>query len=153
MALEYVMHGDADLSSAELRAFYAAAIEGELSPDGTVFRPGMYVMARRVKPEEENPMTQLLGFEHRINATYRFRNLSEPAEQDHNTIVMASSILSLADRYGGRGVLLFNGERVVLQWDPDEVVFDSEWEDWSEIEEAFPLVAAHQLRPLPQPLL
>ena len=34
----------------------------------------------------------------------------------------------------------------------DGVEFDSEWEDWSEVNEVAPLVARHSLHKLAQPL-
>ena len=153
MALEFDLQSDADIDSPELRAFLAGAVEGDLGPDGTVFRPGMYVMSRHVAPGDEDSTTRLFGFQHRINATFRFANLAAEAERDHNTAIMIRSVLALAERFGGHGVLLFNGELAVVQWTPEEVVFDSEWEEWSELDEVKPLLAGHALRPLPQPLM
>ncbi|MFC7533856.1 SitI3 family protein [Actinoplanes sp. GCM10030250] len=153
MALEFDMQSDADISTADFRSFLAAAVEGEHSQDGTIFRPDMYVMAGRVTPDTEDPTTELFGFRERISATYRFANLAEASARDHNIAVMVSSILAFAERYTSRGVLLYNGDIAVIQWAPDEVVFHSEWEDWSELEEVIPLIAGHVMRPLPQPLI
>lgn len=63
------------------------------------------------------------------------------------------AVLQVFDRYDGAGVLLFNGEEVVLQRLNGGVVVDSKWEDLADIPELAALVAALQVTPLPQPLL
>jgi hypothetical protein len=152
MAIEFDLESDADITADHLHTFFVEAIEGDLGEDGTVFRPGMYVMSGRIT-EGADLTAELFGFEPLINATFRFANLSGHEERDHNTVVMVSAVLALAERYGGTGILLFNGEQAVLQWTPEGVVFDSEWEDWSELEAVRPLVSLHASRRLAQPLL
>ena len=66
---------------------------------------------------------------------------------------MVASVLAYFERYGGREVLLFHGEEVVIQRLTDEVVFRSEWEEWFTIPEMAPLLAGHVVESLPQPFL
>ena len=153
MAVEYDLESDTEADLAEIREFFAAAIEGDAGPDGTVFRNGMYVMTYRLDPEDEESTIEHFGFRHRITATYRFSNLADPAVRDHNTALMVRSVLQFTERFGGHGVLLFNGEEATIQWTPDEVVFGSDWPEWTEVRPVIPLLTGHAIGPLPQPLL
>jgi hypothetical protein len=63
------------------------------------------------------------------------------------------AVLQFFDTYPGEGVLLFNGEEVVLQRLHGSVVVDSKWEELADIPELATLVAALEVAPLPQPLL
>jgi hypothetical protein len=153
MAIEYTLQSDADVPTDDMHRFFAAAIEGEPAPDGTVFRPGMYVTAYRAPDDERDGTTHLFGFDHRTTATFRFSNLADSATDDQNTAVMVSAVLSFHSHFKGCGVLLFNGDVAVIQWSPDGVFFDSEWEDWSLVEPVLPLISGHQVQRLAQPLL
>ncbi|MFF0373000.1 SitI3 family protein [Actinoplanes missouriensis] len=153
MALEYDLSTDADLRDDELRAFFAAALEGEIGAGGAVFRDGMYATVYRVADGEEDETSRLFGFDERVSGTFRFQNASTEQDRQHNMALMISSALAFSARYASRGVLLHNGDVAVLQWSPGEVVFHSGWHDWLDSAEVAPLVAGHPVRPLPQPLL
>lgn len=153
MAVEYHLESDTAASRDDLSAFLATAVGGRASPDGTVFRPGMYVMTHHTDPEDEDLMIEAFGFTHRLSATYRFDNLATPDVQDHNTALMVRSVIAFAGQFGGRGVLLFNGDRATIQWNEDGIVFDSEWEEWTDVAAVVPLIEGHTMRLLPQPLL
>jgi hypothetical protein len=153
MAVEFTWYGDADVDTLALRDFLAATVGGEQQPDGTVSRDGLSVSARRVTGDEANPDTALFGFDQRFRATFRFANLADAATTEHNTALMAHTLIAFAQRYGGSGVLLFNGEEAVLQYDADGIVFASDWEDWTENSETAPLLTQFASRVLLQPLL
>jgi hypothetical protein len=155
MAVEYYLESDTQADIVEIRAFLEAALDGDPSPDGTVFCQGMYVMTSRIPPDEERSMTELTGFTHRITVTFRFANLAAPDVRDRNTALMVKSVISFSERFGGNGLLLFNGEQAVAQWAPDGIgiVFDSGWEEWTEVAAVIPLLAGHTMRTLPQPFL
>ena len=153
MALEYDWSGDADVDTAALRTFITTAAGGYQHPDGTVFLDGMYVMARAESEEDVNPAMALFGFDERFTATFRFANLADAATRDHNTALMVHVVIAFAQRHSGSGVLLHNGERAVLQYGRDGIVFDADWEDWTENGEVAPLLAQFASRVLPQPLL
>jgi hypothetical protein len=153
VAIEYDWVGDADVDTETLRAFITSGTEGEQHPDGTVFLDGMYIMARAVTADDVNPDITLLGFDERFTATFRFANLADAATSEHNTALMVHVLIAFAQRYGGNGVLLYNGEEAVLQYGKDGIVFDAEWEDWTENREVAPLLNQFASRVLPQPLL
>ena len=153
MALEYTFYGAADATSEELRSLIAAAVGGSVTPDGTILREGMHVTAARVGSDDAHSTTRLFGFDHRVTAIFRFANLSTTGISEHNSVLMVAAVLAVFDTYPALGVLLFNGEEAVLQRFEDGVVFNCDWEDWSEVDEMAPLLAGHQVRPLPQPLL
>jgi hypothetical protein len=153
MAIEYTLQSDADLTSGELHSFFASAVGGDTGIDGTVFRPGMYVVAFRPPDDERDETTRLFGFEHRITVTFRYANLAGSTTDDQNTAAMVSAVLGFHGHFNDHGVLLFNGDVAVIQWSPDGIVFDSEWEDWFEVEPVIPLVTGHRIQRLAQPLL
>ena len=153
MATEYDWSGDANVDLATLRAFIATATGGEQRPDGTVFLDGMYVMARTPSGDDVNSAIALFGFEERFSATFRFANLATAPTTEHNTALMVHVLIAFAQRYGGSGVLLYNGDVAVLQYGEDGIVFASDWEDWSENSEVAPLLTQFASRVLPQPLL
>ncbi|MEU4422093.1 SitI3 family protein [Actinoplanes sp. NPDC024001] len=146
MAIEYTLLCDADCGTTALRAFLTTEIEGDGCCGHTVFCHGMYVtVADGETPRDTAPF----GFEHRATATFHFSDLADDATDERNTACMVRSVLDLVERYACHGVLLFNGELVIAQWTPAEVVFDRDWELWSTVD----AVAGHPMRRLPQPLL
>jgi hypothetical protein len=153
MALEYDWSGNADVDTAALREFIATATAGRQSPDGTVFLDGMYVTARAVSGDDANPAIRLFGFDERFTATFRFSNTADTATADHNTALMVHVFIAFAQRHGGSGVLLYNGEEAVLQYDEAGIVFAEDWEDWTENGEVAPMLTQFTSRVLPQPLL
>jgi hypothetical protein len=153
MAVEFTWYGDTDVDTATLRGFVVNTVGGVQQSDGTVLRDGLFVSARRVVGDEVNPDTALFGFDQRFRATFRFANLADAATTEHNTALMVHTLIAFAQRYGGSGVLLYNGEEAVLQYGPDGIVFASDWEDWTENGEVAPLLDQFASRTLPQPLL
>jgi hypothetical protein len=153
VALEYDWSGDTEVDTAALRAFIATATGGRQAPDGTVFLDGMYVTARADSGDDVNEAMKLFGFEDRFWATFRFANLADEATNVHNTALMVHVLIAFTQSRGGTGVLLHNGERAVLQYGKDGVIFDAGWEDWTENGEVAPLLAQFASRTLPQPLL
>jgi hypothetical protein len=153
MATEFDWAGDADVVTATLRDFIATATGGAQSQDGTIHLDGMYVTARAGPESDSTPAIALFGFGERFTATYRFANLADEETTDHNTALMVHAVIAFAQRYGGNGVLLFNGEEAVLQYGPGGIVFASDWEDWTENGEVAPLLDQFDSRSLPQPLL
>jgi hypothetical protein len=153
MADEYDWRGDAAVDASELRQFVADATGGELHDDGTIFLPGMYVSARQAVGNDANPAMRLFGFDDRFGVTFRFSSRADPATTEHAASLMVHAVIAFAARHGGRGVLLFNGELAVLQYEHGDVVFDADWDDWSENKEIAPLKSRFAMRVLPQPLL
>jgi hypothetical protein len=153
MAVEFTWYGDADVETNTLREFLVSTVGGAQQPDGTVVTDGLSISARRVVGDEVDPDTALFGFEQRLRATFRFANLAAAATTEHNIALMVHTLIAFAQRHGGSGVLLFNGERAVLQYAPDSIVFDSDWEDWAENGEVAPLLTQFASRVLPQPFL
>lgn len=152
MAIEYDLYGSADVTTDEIVLFLAGVLEARVE-DGTIRRDGLEVTAYRAEPGEEASATRLFGFTHRVTATFRLSNRSTPEEREHNTAVMTDAVLQFLDRYAGSGVLLFNGEEVVLQKLDGPVSLNSDWEEWSESEELSALIGEREFRSLPQPLL
>lgn len=151
MAIEFDWYGDASVDTATLRAFIATATSGEQRPDGTIFLDGMYVMARA--SSDEDGVIVLFGSDQHFSATFRFSNVTDDAKRNHNTAVMVRVLIAFAQAYQSSGVLLFNGERNVLQYGADGIVFDAAWEDWTANRETDQLLHEFSSRRLPQPLL
>jgi len=151
MALEYTFRGAADITTEEFLAFLAQTMNAPISHD-YVRGDGLQVTAYRVDPGEEAASVEEFGFPHRVTATFRFANLAPTQLRDQNTVLMIRTVLAFFDRYPGSGVLLFNGERVVLQKLDGDVELDSDWEDFS-LDGMAEVIAGLSQRPLPQPFL
>ncbi|NMO54827.1 hypothetical protein HH310_27040 [Actinoplanes sp. TBRC 11911] len=153
MALEYDWSGDTAIDTPALRSFIATATGGQPAPDGTIFLNGMYVMANLDSEDDANEAMRLFGFEDRFWVTFRFANLADETTKTHNTALMVHVLIAFAQSHSGSGVLLHNGERAVLQYGKDGLIFDADWEDWTENPEVAPLLTQFASRTLPQPLL
>jgi hypothetical protein len=149
MAIEYTYYGAADLDSDGLRSAVAATLGASISPDGSMTRDGLWVVAYRVADDELARAPALFGFVHRITVDFRFSSTHRDLEQ-HNTALMLGVVLSLS---GTDGVLLFNGEEAVAQTAGGEVTFAAGWADWDDMPEVAALRRDHKVAPLPQPLL
>jgi hypothetical protein len=148
VAIEYTYYGAADLDTDDLRSTVAATLGAAISPDGSMFREGLWVNAYRVEATDVATAPSLFGFQHRVTITFRFSSV-RPDLEEHNTALMVGAVLALS---GSDGVLLFNGEEAVMQAARGEVVFAAGWEDWDEPEVAA-LVRNHRVASLAQPLL
>jgi hypothetical protein len=153
MADEYTWYGDAALDARGLRDFIATSTGGVQHRDGTIFLPGMYVTARPAAGDEVNPAVRLFGFDHRFTATFRVSSRVDEATARHAEALMVHTLIAFSTRYGGHGVLLFNGETAVLQYADHGVVLAADWEGWSENGEIAPLLTQFASQVLPQPLL
>jgi hypothetical protein len=153
MADEYTWHGDADLDTSDLRTFITAATGGEQHQDGTIFLMGMYITASHVAGDDINPVIGLFGFDGRFRATFRYSARADEATTAHAVALMVHTVVAFWNRYGGHGVLLFNGEIAVLQYGDGEMILDAEWEDWFDNSEVAPLRTQFASRVLAQPLL
>lgn len=152
LAEEYTFQGSADVSTEELLSFMAA-ITGGFITDNYVRRDFLDITPWRVEPGEEATAAAVFGFTDRVTIMFRVSNRANSDQRDEAVVMMVRAVLQVFDRYDGAGVLLFNGEEVVLQRLNGGVVVDSKWEDLADIPELAALVAALQVTPLPQPLL
>jgi hypothetical protein len=154
VSLFYTFYGEAELTSGDLQNLVATAVGGTVSPTGTIFCDGMNITAHHVDHNDDDDSTgKYFGFEERITATFNFDNLATLEVRDRDIALMVVAVLAILDASPGRGVLLFNGDRAILQRLDDDVEFDSDWDDWSEVSDVAPLVARHVVRLLNQPLL
>ncbi|MEO3744243.1 SitI3 family protein [Plantactinospora sp. B5E13] len=152
MALEYVLYASADVTTEELLSFMANATGGEISGN-YVRRGALDVTAYRDDPDDPAPVAEMLGFTHRVTATYRLSNRATPDARDEAARVMIRSALTFFAHYPADGVLLFNDSRIILQRLNGPVVVDHEWEDWTDVPGMRQLIAGIETRRLAQPLL
>jgi hypothetical protein len=152
MALEYVLYAAADLTTEEFLAFLAETLNAPIFYN-FVSCDGLQITAYREDPGEEAFSAEEFGFPHRLTATFQFANLAPRQLRDENTVLMVSTTLTFLNRYSSSGVLLFNGERVVLQKLNGQVELDRDWEeDWT-LPGMDTVIAGLSQRPLPQPFL
>jgi hypothetical protein len=152
VALEYRFYGSADVSTEELLAFVASTTGGFVT-DNYVRRDHLDITPYREEPGEEASAPALFGFVHRATMSFRISNRASSHQRDEAVVLMVRTVLQVFARYDGAGVLLFNGEEVVLQRLNGGVVVDSKWEDLADIPELAALVSGLEVAPLPQPLL
>ncbi|BFU46751.1 hypothetical protein KRMM14A1004_49880 [Krasilnikovia sp. MM14-A1004] len=152
MSLFFDFYGEVGLSTPEIPDVIASAIAGSVSASGTIHREGMDIEAHAVAGEEDSTGRHF-GFDERVTAAFTFGNRASPGIRDHNTVLMVVAVLAVFDHAPGRGVLLANGSRAIVQRLGKKIEFDAGWEDWTEIAGARPVVARHAVRTLPQPLL
>ncbi len=155
MALEYTFHGDADVRTDDLRTSVADVVGAPVNADGAIITEGMYIVAYREGPDGEGDRTsEPLGFRQSSTVGFRFYNNMGESVQGRSVALMVSTVLALWHKFGGSGVLLFNGEEITLQRIHDKVEVDAGWRDeWAQMPEAAPVVASLPSRALPQPFL
>ena len=145
MALEYTVAAEVEVAPAVLATFFAAAIDGVVGAEETVFRDGMYVMSHNVTEEDAIPA---MGFAHKTGMTFRFANVGSEETEEHNTALMVGAVIAFFDRFGGRGFLMFNGERIIAERVDGELVFADDWAEWLDGDEVAALVAERPVRKL-----
>jgi hypothetical protein len=150
--MEYRFYGSADVSTGELMSFFADVTGGFIT-DNYVRRDFLDITPYREESGEEASAPALFGFVHRVTMAFRISNRADADQRDEAVVLMVRTVLQFFDRYPGEGVLLFNGEQVVLQRLNGGVVVDSKWEELADIPELAALVAGLEVAPLPQPLL
>src|SRR5689334_12078988 len=115
MATEYDFYAAAELDAAQALQFMASAVDGQLTDHGYVAREGLQVTVHVVEPGEEPYPPRVFNFTGRTAVTFRFSNLAADEVEEHNTVLMAAAVLRFFAEYPGPGVLLHNGEQVVIQ--------------------------------------
>ncbi|MDG4791604.1 SitI3 family protein [Micromonospora sp. WMMD1102] len=88
-----------------------------------------------------------------MTATFRLSNRATEDARDDATRAMIRVVLAFFNDYPAYGLLLYNGERIILQRVQGPGGIDSDWEDWAEMSGMRQLVAGLESRRLPQPLL
>lgn len=150
MALEYVLYAAAELSTEEFLRFMATAVDGEIL--------GNYARADALdvtayRDDDPAPIAELLGFTHRVTATFRISGGVDDDALRRAENLMLRAVLRFIDTYAAPGVLLFNDEEIVLQKsDGLPVLVNSEWE-WADPDTAATLLTGRVRRQLDQPLL
>ena len=153
MARGYTFHGDADIGTADLRAFVTSVTGAPVNADGAVVTEGMYITAYR-QDDEEGDRTAALGFREIATIGFRFYSNTGENVQGRSVALMVSTVLAYFHTFGGSGALLFNFEEITLQRLDDEIEIDRDWRDeWLQLPEAASVVAPFPARALPQPLL
>lgn len=152
MAMEYRFEGSADVPTEELLSFMAAVTGGFIT-DNYARRDFLDITPWQVEPGDEAFAAAVLGFTDRVTIMFRISNRANSDQRDEAVVLMVRTVLQFFDRYPSEGVLLFNGEQVVLQRLNGGVVVDSKWEELADIPELAALVAGLEVAPLPQPLL
>jgi hypothetical protein len=150
--MEYRFEGSADVSTEEMRSFMAAVTGGFIA-DNYVRRDFLDITPWRVEPGDEASAAAVFGFTDRVTIMFRISNRANFDQRDEAVVLMVRTVLQFFDRYPSEGVLLFNGEQVVLQRLDGGAVVDSKWEELADIRELAALVAGLEVAPLPQPLL
>ena len=154
MSLFYVFYGEADAPVAEVGRLIAATVGAEHVTADTVFCHGMNVTVHHVEDgDAEDSTGRYFGFAERTSATFTFDNLAPREQRESNVVRMVAAVLAIFEAWPGRGVLLHNGEHAVLQRLADGIEFDSEWDDWIEIDGVAPYLSANATLRLTQPLL
>lgn len=157
MALEYTFESSPRVGADELFDFFKQATGAEVVHLGAPFlrTAGMDVTPCAVDPDsprEREDFVPGAGFRCRVRAGFRMRNLASDYDRQEAYTAMLSSVLTFFLRHPGDGILLVNGERVVLSRYRDEVVFDT-WEGLDEEPAMVAVMAGYPRRQLAQPFL
>lgn len=151
MALECEFYASADLSLNEILAFMAHAIDGQILGD-YARRDTLDATPWDEDSDEVESDSDALGFDIRTRVTFRFSGKTTLEERASARIAMFRAVLDFFGRYGGDGVLLHNGERIIMRRIGGSVICKEGWEEWSDpgVRE---LVAGLERRSLAQPFL
>ncbi|MFG1953049.1 SitI3 family protein [Micromonospora sp. NPDC048830] len=154
MADEFDFHASTTAHPEHLAQFLARALDAETVTPRFLRRDRMHVdLIRLEDPADQDPIAPLLGFTHRVTVTYRLLPSSDEGAYYADVRAMVDSVLGILDHFGGDGVLLFNGEHMLIEALNGYVVFDSEWDDFRDVPELAEVARRHELRRLAQPLL
>lgn len=162
MALEIEFESAQELAKAELLEFFARQCDAELidlDPRDPFLRTqAMDIMPHLVTPvdkEQEEDVewhAGMIGFRPNISVTFRFRGTASLDAQDVAWEVMLNAVIAFVRKYPAEGVLLFNGEEILMRCHNGEIIFDTT-EYFQEIPNLSAIVSRHRQETLDQPLM
>jgi hypothetical protein len=114
---------------------------------------GMGVWCSTVGGDEPSYRELRLGFPWRSEVMFRLEGTATVEERDVAWAQILSIAIDLAEQYGGRAVLLFNGEHVLMCSDGVSGVVVDVWDGLDEVPELAPILATRTRRRLDQPLM
>jgi hypothetical protein len=154
MADEFDFHGSAAVEPQQLADFLMPLLGAEMADSRFLRRDRLHVSLLPMEStEEQDPIASLLGFTHRITVTFRFFPSEDQKLYHGNIRAMIEAVLAVLSHFGGDGVLMFNGEYMLIEGLDGSVTFDSEWDGLREVPELATIAHRYGLRRLPQPLL
>jgi hypothetical protein len=154
MADEFDFHCSAPADLRELAHFLVHSLGAEVVTPQFLRRDGLHVDLVPVEdPAEQDPIAHLAGFAHRVTIVYRLLPSEDERRYHANVRAMIDSVLGTLTSFGGDGVLLFNGEHVLIEALAGHIAFDAEWSDFQDVPELAAVARRYELRKLAQPLL
>lgn len=152
MGLDYVLDASTDMKRAQALDLLAGCIpELQWSEEhGSLYAPDIIITVLELSSEGDSIIEESFGFRPSLSVGFRY-----PSNRDYENFVktMLRGALPLLDQ-GRDGVLLFNGEIIVLQRMEGRLVFNADYrlykdEHWLKDNVPVPF----ERRPLPSPLL
>lgn len=151
MALDYSLEWVTHLKPAQLLELLAERLGLERREPASLMGPGVWLSAIEQTRLGRSIIEEGFGFSPDVSVGFRLDPNSERYEEGKRLMLRCTMVL--LQEAAGDGVLLFNGERVVLQRTGGVLVLDEGWSQTgvSRLDEEITL--PHERRPLRSPLI
>jgi hypothetical protein len=157
LALEYTWEADIAFSREQLREHFAERLAGADEADAGGFTVLSttdidlnLMVIDPADPDRDEAYEQRIGFTPRVAVRFRLHVRSEQSKLDASR-TMYSSVIAFAREHPCNGILLWNGEYVVLEHHGDDIALNSEWDDVFDEPYYAAVLAGLPRRPLAQP--
>jgi hypothetical protein len=151
MALDYSLELSTHLKPTQALDLLAERLGLQQSDEAHLGGPGIWISAIRQTQLGRSIIEE--GFHFSPDLSVGFRLDPNSFDYEKGKRLMLQSTLLLLEQAGKDGVLLFNGENIVLQRMGGKLLLNEDWSwtDESRLEEEITL--PYERRPLPSPLL
>jgi hypothetical protein len=151
MGLDNSLELSTDMKPAQALRLLAERFGLEWGDDSHLLGPAVWVSA--IEPEQDFKLMIEEAFQFRPDLSVGFRLDPNGGEYEEGNRIMLRATMFLLE-HGRDGVLLFNGEHIVLQRFGGHLVLNEDSKNWTDglrLEDEIRL--PHEKRPLPSPLL
>jgi hypothetical protein len=151
MGLTNSLELSTDMKPAQALSLIAGRFDLKWSDDAHLIGPALWISAIELDRNMKLMIEEGFHFSPDLSVGFRIDTNSDDFEQGHRIMLRATMLLL---EHGGDGVLLFNGEHIILQRMGGQLVLNEDSRNWTDglrLEDEIRL--PHEKRSLPSPLL
>lgn len=151
MGLDYSLKLSTSRQPAELLRLMAERLDLKSWDESHLGGPALWIGATRISDSGRSTIEEGFHFSPDVSVLFRLDSNSDEYEEGYRVMLRATMLLL---EHGQDGVLLFNGEHILLQRIAGQLVLNADSRNWTDglrLENEIRL--PHEKRSLPSPLL
>lgn len=152
MATEYDLNIATGLEPLQVTQIIANELGYKWGGQDHVTTPTLFISATLKEKVSAEYFNKLFGFCPDVLVGFRLQPKSQDGERSGRQEMLRATMAMLHNE-SGDGVLLLNGEHVLLQKIAGQLTLNSEWREWESYSLLPEVTLPYEIRPLPSPLL